>query len=91
MLCIYCREVDPLSVSTLAYTLLACCSAHRLKCTVILYVDAFPINLPTAATGLTATGILHLLRHPAARMSVTVTMPPVEGSRQQRPRAIPVT
>lgn len=91
MLCLCCGEADPLSSSTFAYLPLACSRAHRPKRTVILYADAFPIYLRTAATGLTATGILHLPRRPAARMSVTVTMPPAEGSRQPRPRATPVT
>lgn len=64
---------------------------HHPKCLVFLYADTFPKNLPTTATGLTATATLHLPQHPVARMSVTVTMPQAEGSRPQWPRATPVT
>lgn len=91
MLCLCCGESDPLSSPTFAYLPLACSQAHHPKHTVILYADTFPVILPTTATGLTATGILHLPRRPAARMSATVTMPPAEGSQQRRPRATLVT
>ena len=82
MQCTYCREVDLLSISTLASPPLAGPRGRRPKCAVFPYADAFPINLPTTATGLTATGILHLPRRPAARMSATVTMPRAEGSQR---------